>query len=257
MNQKTMYSILGLNPAERRVMNTLDTVPKNASFISQTTKISNSTLTYMLKKLQRRQLICSVGQGHKHVQWKSNLEQVWSSLSTKNSTSAHVFNGKKEIFKLFDRLHQLPKNSRLLGYQPDKSLRCALRAIDTNEWLRIDNLIKERKFIVEAVVHKKSVHGIVSEVGKDKASKIFDSFIGRLEDYVCIPDGFGDFESELYIFGGSAYFINWKNEVAVEFRDKALVDMVTCMLYCLKGVGVRYSQNMEMHESKERLQQAI
>jgi hypothetical protein len=155
--------------------------------------------------------------------------------------------------KMFERLLNLPSNSRVKGIQPDKSLSQAIKRVDIAEWSKINRVIKEKKLIFEGVVHEKSVDTILKDLGKNRALVAYESFIGRLEDYVKIPDDFANVESEIYIFGGSVYIINWNRETALEIRNNDMVELLTAMFSCVKELGQRYSQNMKMEKYSEAI----
>jgi hypothetical protein len=93
---------------------------------------------------------------------------------------------------------------------------------------------------------------MLKDLGKEKGQKLLESFIGRLEDYVKVPDDFANVESEIYIFGGNAYIINWSKEIAVSIHDKDMVALLTAMLSCVKEFGERYSQNEKIKRYSPR-----
>jgi hypothetical protein len=164
-----------------------------------------------------------------------------------------VLYGTPAIVSIFEKIAQLPKNSRLLALQPDNSVRPALEKNSIADLLRINSGIKEKALIVEGVVHEKSVGTILDVLGKEKGQRLFDSFIGRLEDYTKIPDEFANVESEIYVFANTAYIIDWNKEIAIGIHDKEMVALLYAMFSCVKETGSRYSQNTKMKSYKDAI----
>ncbi len=261
-------TILGLSLDEKRIIQVTAKYAKSMSDIARLAKIPRSSVPYMLKKLEQRGFMKEIrmDKTQKRSHWRSEMQKPLRALGEMppivfagglSLQSAHAgivtYHGTGAILDIFERLIDMPKNSRLIAFQPDKSFKSALKKIKIMDILRLNEGIKRKALIVEGMVHEKSTRMIVQEFGKDVANKIFDSFIGRLEDYVQIPDDFADVDSEIYIFGGRAYLINWNTEVAIEISDKNMVALLHAMLTSVKELGTRYSQNKNMEGLKNVL----
>ena len=242
--------MMGLTDAERAIITATSQYARSISQISRKTNIPRSSLLYMLHRLQERSLVKPMKHKNgKWTRWLSTIDKTIRQLnyvSHKGDQLVEVYYGSAAIFEMFEKIIVLPKNSRLLALQPDSSIRYALRKNKVDDFLRVNKGIKNQALIVEGIVHEKSVGTIIAELGKVNGQKIFESFIGRLEDYVKIPDDFADVESEIYIFGGSAYIINWHQEVAISVHEQHMVALLTAMFSCVKELGERYSQNEKM-----------
>lgn len=242
-------NILGLRKHEKLVLSAISSESKHISLISRHTKIARTSLLYILKKLEKRGLVIRI-QIQKMYYWKSDTVNALRAINNSGSEIT-VYEGKESILNMYERLIDLPQNTRIKGIQPDKSIKQAIKHVDVKEWDRINKIIKDKKFVVEGIVHEKSVDTILKELGKDGAKIAYNSFIGRLEDYVKIPDDFADVESEIYIFGRSVYILNWGKEMALEIRNKDMVELLTAMFSCVKELGQRYSQNQKMEKYAE------
>ncbi|MEI8328129.1 MAG: hypothetical protein WCG02_03255 [Candidatus Taylorbacteria bacterium] len=253
--------ILGLSAAEKRIIQVTSKMAIGMSQISKKAKIPRSSVPYMLEKLKVRGFIKSSTDLRlkKKKVWRSDITQPIKSLGnikkssfvggrdvTDIGRSVVTYHGAGHILDIFYKMTELPKNSRIIAFQPDSSVRYALRKNLLSNLLKINEDIKRKALIVEGIVHEKSVTTITQEIGMKSSQKVFHSFIGRLEDYVKIPDEFADVESEIYIFGGAAYLINWNREIAVCIDDGAMVQLLTAMITCVKEFGQRYSQNEKM-----------
>jgi predicted transcriptional regulator len=242
--QPEISRILGLTKQENKIMWAISDMAKHISDIARITKLPRTSLLYILKNLEKRNLVRSL-KNKKYTYWKSNTINAFRML--KNTASEIVVhNGVPAMTTIFDRLINQPRNSRIKGIQPDKSLKFALKKFDSKILNTLNSAIRDNKFIMEGIVHEKSVNNMISDLGHKKAKQVFDSFVGRLEDYVKIPDDFADVESEMYIFGGSAYIFNWNKEIALEINNKDMVALLDAMFSCVKELGTRYSQNKKM-----------
>lgn len=67
---------LGLNQTEIKILKSIN-MGKPAAMISRHTKISETTLSYSLKKLHKRKLVRAL-KNNKRVYWKSNIQRVIS-----------------------------------------------------------------------------------------------------------------------------------------------------------------------------------
>ena len=249
-----ILNILGLNSTEKKILRAISTYSFSITDIASKTGLPRTSLLYILKKLEKRSLAIKI-RDNKRFTWKSNviksIRQV-QHATTHADPSIIVHRGAKAIFEILEEWKQLPKNTRVSGIQPDKSVRQALRKNKVTDLLRINEDIKKQGLIVEGIVHEKSVSSIISEIGTKHARNMFNSFVGRLEDYVKIPDEFADVESEIYIYKNTAHIINWHTEIAISIHDKDMVELLKAMFSCVKEMGSRYSQNekMKLHSPK-------
>ncbi len=238
--------VLGLKTKEELILSALSSGDKNVSEIARATKIPRTSLLYILTKLKERTLVEDEPKG-KSVSWKlikQDILDIRSVGSSKNDIS--ISHGAPALLDILNKLVDLPKNSRVQGIQPDISLRNAIKKNSLDDLLRINTALKEHKLIFEGIVHEKSVDTIMADMGKHAASKIFESFIGRLEDYVKIPDEFANVNAEMYIFKGVAYILNWEKEIAIIVNNRDMVALLQAMFSCVKELGIRYSQNEKM-----------
>lgn len=242
--QPEISRILGLTKQENKIMWAISDMAKHVSDIARITKLPRTSLLYILRGLEKRNLVKSL-KNRKYTYWKSNTINAFRML--KNVTSNVVIhNGLESIMSIFEQLTNQSYNSRVKCIQPDSSIKYALRKIEASTWKTLNDVVKAKKFIIEGIVHEKSVATILSELGRNDAKRIYESFIGRLEDYVKIPEDFADVESEIYIFGGKAFIVNWNKEVALEIGDENMVELLDAMFSCVKELGIRYHQNRKM-----------
>ncbi len=250
--------ILALTLPEEKILAAISVQARHVADIASLTKLPRTSLLYILTKLRKRGLVKLLRRG-KRAFYKSNFHSTLKQLADIHSSPqsslpdyAHaqdgviVHEGVTAIMNIFERLADQPHNSRIYGIQPDNSIKWALRKPHMDDWTRINTIIKEKSFIIEGIVHEKSVETILKEVGTKNALEIFNSFFGRLQDYAKIPDEFANVEAEFWSFGGSAFIVNWNTEVAIEIVDKDMVTLLLAMFSCVKELGQRYNQNEKM-----------
>lgn len=80
MNDFDLWDLFGLNPAEKKIIKSLTKLAKNSAVISRHTEIPKTSLTYILRKLEKRKLIIKIEKGKK-VYWKSNLPKIMRFIS--------------------------------------------------------------------------------------------------------------------------------------------------------------------------------
>jgi DNA-binding transcriptional ArsR family regulator len=256
--------ILDLTLPEEKILVAISVQARHISDIASLTDLPRTSLLYILTKLRKRGLVKLLRRG-KRAFYKSNFHSTLKQLSSIHSPSHSplqtnepdyrqamngvvIHEGVTAIMNIFERLADQPKNSRIYGIQPDNSINWALRKPHTDDWTRINTIIKEKSFIIEGIVHEKSVETILKEVGTKNALEIFNSFFGRLQDYAKIPDEFANVEAEFWSFGGSAFIVNWNTEVAIEIVDSDMVTLLLAMFSCVKELGQRYNQNEKMKQ---------
>lgn len=250
--------ILALTLPEEKILAAISVQARHVADIASLTDLPRTSLLYILTKLRKRGLVKLLRRG-KRAFYKSDFHSTLKQLATIHApthpsqpdyTHAHngivIHEGVKAIMDIFERLADQPHNSRIYGIQPDNSIKWALRKPNKGDWTRINTIIKEKSFIIEGIVHEKSVDTIIREVGTKGALDIFNSFFGRLQDYVKIPDEFANVEAEFWSFGGSAFIVNWNTEVAIEIVDKDMAALLLAMFSCTKELGQRYNQNEKM-----------
>ncbi len=235
-------SLLGLTVYEKKILESITNMGKRVSTIARLTKIPRTSLLYVLKRLKARKLVRSIKQD-KQVYWKSALTHI---LPRINNQDTVTLRGLPSLVDVLKRITDLPTNSRLSGIQPSKSIVQVVKKIPFDELMNVNAIIKKKKLIVEGIVHEGSIGDMIKEFGKEKTQEIFNGFIGRLEDYVKIPDDFANVESEIYFFNNSAYILNWKKEIGLEIHDPSMVSLLHAMFSCVKEMGIRYNQGQKM-----------
>lgn len=246
--------ITNLSKKERLVLDALpyfDVTGQGLSLseLSRKTKIPHSTLPHTLFLLKERGFVTTrkVGKRTRYFENITGALQITPTIS--KFTALNTLHGYKNIISIFERLASLSPRQRISGIQPDRSLQNAFRKLPLNYLLKLNTIIKSKGLIVEGIVHEKSVGTISKYFGQKDARKIFDSFVGRLEDYTRIPNEFSDVGSEIYLFKNSANIINWETETAIVITDQSMVQLLKAMFDCVKAEGTRYSQSEKMRKN--------
>ncbi len=251
--------IFGLNQKEVAILNAASRAPRTISFIANESKLPRTSLLYAIEKLNKRGLINPIGYGLRR-KWRSvNAENFVNQtkillrgsedagilkIPISHKSSITIYRGTNNMLDVFRKMAHLHKNERWYGMQPNISFQSAMRKYDMSDILAINKEFKLKKHIIEGIVHEKNVYNTPKNIGLSKAKDVFKSFIGRLEDYVSIPDDFLDVHSEIYIFRNTSVIMSPEKEIAIEIEDEDITAMIKAMFIALKEhVGQRYNQS--------------
>jgi hypothetical protein len=264
MWQKTHMNVFGLDRDMFAILRACANTPQSISSIARISKLPRTSLLYKVRKLERRGMMRNASEG-KRKMWQSVSfdefrdthaavlttfhDEGTVSIPVTPETSISIYRGASNLLKVFEKIGKLHQNERLHAIQPDSSFQSAMRKYPLDDILRLNKKIKDKKLIIEGIVHEKAVENTIKNLGRKKAEAIFKTFIGRLEDYVAIPDDFLDIHSEIYAFRDNVVIMSPEKEIAVEIIDKDLSEMIKTMLMSLKEhIGRRYSQNERMEK---------
>jgi sugar-specific transcriptional regulator TrmB len=253
--------ILGIDTYEQIILNTLDEKNILLADISKLVKIPRTSLYYTLPRLLERGFIEKRKIGAK-IYWrkKSNQEirrQIQNSLDKifdQNSenftkiiskeTSITFHYGAQNVATIFERLAKLPSRYRFSGIQPRASIIQAISKVPTSYIVNLNKKIKEKKLIVEGVVHEGDIEEIKKIMQSDDYKALLESVGGRSADYAKLPpDYMKNICSEIYLFDDQIALINWKEEFAIIIHNKDVFNLLLEMFKSTKYMLAKYDQN--------------
>ncbi len=260
--QASHIKLLGLEKIEVLILEALQSKALSLTDLSRHIEVPRTTLPRVIKKLNSRGFLKRITVG-KRKKWltvsPSEMFDIFAACTNQldkhttktklrfdNETEFTIYRGAQNIFDVFEKLSSLHKGERVYGIQPDESIQEVVKKLPVEKLLKINNQLKNNKIVFEGIVHKKSVENLMRSMGRKNAKKLFDSFVGRLEDYVNLPDDFLNVRSEIYIYRDSAAIINWYDEVAIVIKNPDMIVFLKGMFQCVKEFGQRYSQNEAM-----------
>jgi len=213
---KDFQNILGLKKGETSITETLVSA-KNPLSVSELARISGVPRTTILPSLQRlaqRSLVTPIKIGKRN-KWilSDKYPQNKSTIAySSEKTEVKVYKGSKAVFDVWRSLSRLPKYTRLYAIQSERSFNSAI-AKGFDDAVKVNENIRKNKIIMEGIVHESWADNLSGAFGGSKATKLFESFVGRLADTEKLPDGFLDVDAELYFAKDTVYITNWTDEV--------------------------------------------
>lgn len=265
-NEQLQARIFGFTTREMRVFMAVKEIDTGVSVstVAHKTKISRTTVGYMLRNMLQRGLIKRNGSGTRSLyqplsaveieEVMVSLRQAWQLPSVgivwqtvKSEVSVH--SGGKALYLLWKEIASLPRYTRVRGIQPDKSFVLALEHIHDqvtyDEVVEINRSIGRRKIIMEAIVHERSVDSIteVLKIQGNSPVPFLDTFRQRSADSAKLPDDFLDLPVEMYIFNDVVIIMYWPEEYAVRIKNNAVADFLRGLFEATKYLSDRYNQN--------------
>jgi len=238
----------------------------SVSEVARVTRVKRTTATYILKDLARRHLIICSGTTRRPLYTKikkgdfeEKIQNIVHTLYNKEigysvgydskKSSVRTYFGSEAIFTLWQEMVGLPKSSRIRCIQPDISFQLAIEhtqgIIPHEDLVTINKLIKQRRLIMEAVVHEESVDTITKTIKQhgDSPVAFLESFSGRTADTSSLPPGYLNEPVEMYLFNDITIIIYWPEEYAIRIQNKQIVIFFTALFSSVKRFCTRYDQN--------------
>ena len=243
--------VLGLKKKELRVLNCLKE-PLSVAEIVRETNIPRMTIYSVIERLQERKLITFEKRGYQKY-WRSTLaENVTGKL---NSSGFVVYEGAKSLSGLYRRIVEESKGDRFYFIEPNRSSIAVHGKMSYEDLLAINNAVREKKIVADGILQDNWLtYTLTSWRKKGKDVRLFlNSFSDRMYNAHVIPAELLDFGSELYIFKGVALLINWRDEVALEIRNKEMVAFLRQMFELLKHFCKKVDVNVAIRAELAKL----
>jgi len=244
---------LGLDKYEQVILNSMNKERILISEISKMTKIPRTSLYYILPRLIDRGFLEKRKIGTKtywrktsQKEYLENYQKIISekeiNLAVNNQNKTKIVYGTDQLMKTLFSLAEVEPRERWCGIQPKSSIDTLLKKIDINKLNELNELIKERKIIVEGVVHEDYMDIVSLE--KDKLKSLLRSFKGRTIDYAKLPkDYLANTKAEIYLWQNKIALMNWDKEFAVVIEDDDCFELIKAMFDSTKYMLDKYDQN--------------
>jgi len=251
--------ILGLSKEEVLILHLLDNQNLRINELSILTKIPRTSLYYMLPRLKDRGFIQQIKK-EKRVLWikNKNIKNTYGKAldALADETELNVQKQtisketkieiliKEKMIRVFEDISNLAPRTRIYGIQPDMSFIQAVEYIPLADLLRINNAIKQKNIIVEAIIHERSIDSVQNLFDKDDLRIFLESFGGRSADTVKLPSDYLDKAmAEIYLYNNTIAIINWSEQFAVTIQNRDVFQLIMEMFKSTKYLLQRYDQN--------------
>jgi DNA-binding HxlR family transcriptional regulator len=263
---------LGLSKAENKILNFVKNEALSISEIARQTRISRTSLYSMLQALQTRGLVRRAGKGKRHF-WqlvslpliherffnildelnvKPSEKQV--SIISSQDSQYKIYRGKENVVQIYEELGKLPRFSRLYGIQPNVSAYSVMKQFPFDRLVTLNQDIKKRKIIVEAILQENFLSYYISQLRKEKkpVKDIFKAYGGRLADTTYVPKEYLNFDSELFFYRDVVVILNWQELIAVVIKNKEIFGIMRELFNVVKNYGKKVDQNPQVIKILDR-----
>lgn len=199
----------------------------------------------IIERLEAREMITSDRRGSRRY-WRSTLsENVTAKI---NNPGVVVYEGAKSLSGLYRRIVEESKGDRFYFIEPNRSIRDGKRKINYADLLAINHAVRRKKIVAEGILEENWLEyntALLKKHGQD-VRQFLKAFADRMYSAYLIPANILDFGAELFIFKGVALIINWRDEVAIEIRNKEMVLFLKQLIDLLKTLGRKTDINKEI-----------
>jgi len=224
--------------------------------LSKTASIPRTTLYYMLEKLKERKLVVRKKLNKKFYWILGDASEVLfpkkelgpnhpDTTGFSPAPNSHVeFLFGEDMMKVLENIALLPKNKRIYGIQPEQSLLSAIKNGGHERFLHVNETIKRKNIIVEAIVHEHAFEHIIPLLSKGEIAPLLKSISGRLADTSGIPNDYlSTTNAEIYLYDDVVSIINWQAGFGITIRDKNVFGLIFELFKSLKYMLKKYDQN--------------
>lgn len=256
-----LIKTLDLSPKDIRILNTLDSGSTFLiSDISKYSKIPRMTLYPILDNLKDRNLIDYKRSGKRKYWYLESHNKIASKLSHISSTIGSekievkkedsgfiIHRNIKSIYSIFEEVANLSQGERVKAIQPTKSVMSVMNNLKWQEEIKpINEAIVKKGIVVEGLIQDNYYTALYNRAYKDspeKAKEWIESFVGRATDITFIDKRYLDTDSEFLMFRNKAFIINWRDEVAIEIKNKDMFNFLSELFDLARGYGKKVNQN--------------
>jgi hypothetical protein len=266
--------LLGLDRMENKVLGVLQRGSFHVSRLAEGTKIGRTSLYPILGRLKQRGLVSYSYSGkrkHWHMISIPKLQEALFSLAENHRVNQKVgekevgviasqesaykiYRGRKKLIQIYDDLSRLPRSTRVYGIQPNASVGSALKNLLSRELVGINERIKERQIIVDAVLQEDFVDYYASALKKlgKSPETILKSYGERAAVTTYVPKEYLNFNSEIIFYENILAILNWKQLTAIVIKDSQMTGIMGELFRLIKLTGRRVDQNPKVRELASR-----
>lgn len=254
---KRKRNTVGLTPMEEQVVLVLTDERLTLASLAEKTGIARTTLDRIVERLERQGWLTKVTAGKRTLwtrvcpenhfeQFLDMMNHLFADQSRKylrdqSNESVTFHEGLDTLLDIHKRLTTADESrgKRIRIMQPVQSAYQSVTKTAVEEHCDINKTISKNDVIIDGVLPESYYKTLKQDLGKEWLA----SFEGRSTQTAFLPEEFMVFESELIIFDGTVYFINWFDETALEIHDPRMVPMVLQMFSFMQKAGKKVDLN--------------
>jgi len=250
-------NLLDLKESEETVFRVLTRESMSVADIAREVTLPRMTAFQALRSLQRRKLVERTLVGKRYFwrrigvnQASDLLQMTFDALINPGSHGERklfikTYSGSADLFSVLKDLLEAYAGERLYGFQSTKSAKECIDTLGTDRVVAINNLIKEKGIIVEAVLGKS-----FAEMGKEYGSEWQESYVGRAAAITVVPEDFLDLGVDIFVFNHSLLIFHWKEEVLVQIMHPEVVSTFRKLTQAFALLGRKVDINALVSESR-------
>lgn len=266
----SFISLLKLNRHESKILSSLSTDEGMiVSEIADKSRIPRMSVYLALSSLKNRGLADYSRKGKRRFWTRLSNEKIFNLI---DKTAKEIYNnhdkveikhgdsgfvvlrGLDNLFTIFERIANGHKGERLIGIQPTSSMKNVMNKLSWNTLKPIQDAILKNKIIVQGLIREDYYPTFISLLKtKDKKKEALQSFIGRLTDMVMVSNEYLNSESELMMFKDVAFLVSWKDEIAIEIKNKEMLSFMFECFELARGYGKKVNQNEYLKSLEEKI----
>lgn len=268
MNESIAH-LLRLTMNERRVLRALPELDGfNVADTARAAKIPRMSTYVALASLKKRGLVDFSRKGRRRFWVRLSHERLANTLYENARTLSPSHNrvvvthseqsgfttlrGLPHLYTIFERIARGHRGERLSGIQPTGSMKYAVSKLGWKKIEPIQKAIVRNRIIVEGILREDYYPTLLNLLPTKKLkSEALASFAGRLTDMTIVTNNYLQSESELMMFRDIAFLVNWKDEVALEIKNKEILALLHESFQLMRGYGKKFDQHAYLAKLEE------
>ncbi len=239
METAEMLKLLGLSKKEQKVLIALQAGQDTPVKLAKATDVSRTAIYAILQNLKKRGIVAShIKDGRKTFRIADEREVEETLYEAKSAllkipegreevrglsdATVIVHRGKEAIKKVINEIFLNNSSERLYGFQGDVAAINWNTVFSVQETKKINRLIKEKSFIVEAILPDGWLERSIEEFGTEWAK----DFEGRTTRVNVIEPEYFAHGGQVFIFKQSIYLMALGEELVIEIRNSEIQRML-------------------------------
>jgi hypothetical protein len=256
--------LLNLKKPEEAVLCILEQKPLSVAEIARLAALPRMTAFQALQSLKKRRLAerMLVGKRHFWVRIETNqasnlLQMTFDALINPSDNSERklfikTYEGAESLFSVLKNLFEAHVGERLVGFQSTDSAKECVGALGMERIIAINELIKEKGIIVEAILGKSFV-----ELGQQYGPEWEESYVGRAAAVTIVPEEYMNLGVDIYVFRSSLLIIHWQEKNMLEIIHPEIVDTFRRLTHSFALLGRKVDINALVREKSEKGKQVF
>lgn len=215
--------------------------------IMQLTRLPRMTVTDILKRFSRRELVEKIKAGkQKYYRLVSGFELQKPEIQINEIEKVLVHRGEEELFKTWDRLSG-NKNAKWYIYQPNNAVVKSLPKIDIEKLIAVNKKSQANNIMVDGYIEK----GYIETAEKLIPKELFPNWkksVQRTSIVREVDKNIFQTPYEIFMVHNIVYINDWDKNVSIEIHNQELVNILKQFFSLLKHNSERIDFNRKLKD---------